>query len=85
MVNDLQAAARSLCPEIDVALEAARAAGAARALVSGSGPTVFGVMRGDGAAERARAAAEELAPRFPGACAAEPVTAAFTDPVKVSA
>ncbi len=36
--NDLQDAARSLCPAIDAALDAARAAGADHALVSGSGP-----------------------------------------------
>jgi 4-diphosphocytidyl-2-C-methyl-D-erythritol kinase len=44
--NDLEAAARSLCPDIDAALRAARAAGAQRALVSGSGPAVFGVFPG---------------------------------------
>jgi 4-diphosphocytidyl-2-C-methyl-D-erythritol kinase len=44
--NDLEPAARSLCPLIDAALTAAREAGAVRALVSGSGPTVFGVLPG---------------------------------------
>ncbi|MDQ6749981.1 MAG: 4-(cytidine 5'-diphospho)-2-C-methyl-D-erythritol kinase, partial [Actinomycetota bacterium] len=44
--NDLELAARSLCRGIDDALAAARAAGAQRALVSGSGPTVFGVFPG---------------------------------------
>ena len=42
--NDLQDAARSLCPQIDEALEAVLAAGADHALVSGSGPTVLGVF-----------------------------------------
>jgi 4-diphosphocytidyl-2-C-methyl-D-erythritol kinase len=42
-VNDLEAAARRLCPLIDPALDALREAGAAHAMVSGSGPTVFGV------------------------------------------
>jgi 4-diphosphocytidyl-2-C-methyl-D-erythritol kinase len=43
-VNDLEPAARSLCPSIDDALAAVRAMGAEHALVSGSGPTVFGVF-----------------------------------------
>jgi len=73
LVNDLEAAARSLCPSIGHALDAARAAGAQRVMVSGSGPTVFGLFPGrDGAAE-ATAAARELAGRFPAARAAVPV------------
>jgi 4-diphosphocytidyl-2-C-methyl-D-erythritol kinase len=64
-VNDLQDAARSLCPDIDPVLDAVRAAGAATAMVSGSGPTVFGVFDD---AEQARTAAAAL----PGAIAAEP-------------
>ena len=52
--NDLQDAARSLCPAIDKALEAVLAAGADHALVSGSGPTVLGVFVGAGHRERAR-------------------------------
>ena len=51
-----QAAARSLCPAIDDALAAARAAGADHALVSGSGPTVVGLFAGPTAARAARAA-----------------------------
>jgi 4-diphosphocytidyl-2-C-methyl-D-erythritol kinase len=51
--NDLQDAARSLCPAIDEALAAARDAGADHALVSGSGPTVLGLFAGAGHAERA--------------------------------
>ena len=43
--NDLEPAARALCPPIDAALEALRAAGAEVAMVSGSGPTTFGVFR----------------------------------------
>jgi 4-diphosphocytidyl-2-C-methyl-D-erythritol kinase len=43
-VNDLEPAARSLCPAIDTALEEVRAMGAEHAMVSGSGPTVFGVF-----------------------------------------
>ena len=42
-VNDLQDPARMLCPAIDPALEALSAAGAEDPMVSGSGPTVFGI------------------------------------------
>jgi 4-diphosphocytidyl-2-C-methyl-D-erythritol kinase len=85
--NDLEPAARSLCPDIDPALAAARACGADHALVSGSGPTVVGVFVGRGAYERAGGAVGELDARFPGACAVRPVDAAFgaPEPVEVSA
>jgi 4-diphosphocytidyl-2-C-methyl-D-erythritol kinase len=59
--NDLQDAARSLCPAIDVALEAVLAAGADHAVVSGSGPTVLGLFSEDGHAERAASAHAALA------------------------
>jgi 4-diphosphocytidyl-2-C-methyl-D-erythritol kinase len=42
LVNDLEPAARALCPAIDPALDALRAAGVAHPMVTGSGPTVFG-------------------------------------------
>ena len=64
-VNDLQDAARELCPAIDEVL--ARLPGG---MVSGSGPTVFAIRR---TPDEARAAAAAI----PGAIAAEPVTAAF--------
>jgi 4-diphosphocytidyl-2-C-methyl-D-erythritol kinase len=67
--NDLQDAARSLCPPIDGALEALAATGAEHVLVSGSGPTVFGLFPD---LERARDAAQAV-----GGIAAEPVDAAF--------
>ena len=67
--NDLQDAARSLCPSIDAALAAVAATGAGDVLVSGSGPTVFGLYDDP---ERARAAAAAV-----GGIAAEPVDAAF--------
>jgi 4-diphosphocytidyl-2-C-methyl-D-erythritol kinase len=67
--NDLQDAARSLCPAIDAALDAARAAGADHALVSGSGPTVVGLFPGDEGPTRAKAAAAG----WPRGFAAEPV------------
>lgn len=56
-VNDLERAALSLCPAIAPVLAAVRAAGARHALVSGSGPTVFGVFA---TSEQARAAAGAL-------------------------
>lgn len=55
-VNDLQAAARRLCPQIDRALEALEAAGVHRPLVTGSGPTVFGYSDDPDAPARLRAA-----------------------------
>jgi 4-diphosphocytidyl-2-C-methyl-D-erythritol kinase len=63
-VNDLQDAARALCPAIDPVLDAVHAAGAVTAMVAGSGPTVFGLFH---TPDAARAAAAGL-----GAIAAEP-------------
>lgn len=77
LVNDLEPAALSLCPSIDAALTAALEAGADRALVSGSGPTVVGIFWGDRGAARADAAAAALRGRFPGAVSCHPVDAAF--------
>lgn len=42
LVNDLEPAAIALCPDIAGALDVLRGAGAAHAMVSGSGPTVVG-------------------------------------------
>jgi 4-diphosphocytidyl-2-C-methyl-D-erythritol kinase len=67
--NDLQDAARSLCPPIDDALAAVARTGAEHVLVSGSGPTVFGIYDDP---DRAAAAAEAV-----GGIAAAPVDAAF--------
>ena len=78
--NDLEAAARSLCPPIGDALADVRASGAVRAMVSGSGPTVFGIFPGADGATHARAAAEALRPRHPHAVAAVPVGRAFGEP-----
>lgn len=55
-VNELAPAARALCPAIDVALDATRAAGADHVMVSGSGPTVLGFFDGGRAAAEAAAA-----------------------------
>ncbi len=76
-VNDLEPAAISLCPEIAGALDAVREAGAERAFVCGSGPTVAGLFAGNGSGARAEAAAAALVRRYPGACAAVPVDANF--------
>jgi 4-diphosphocytidyl-2-C-methyl-D-erythritol kinase len=73
IVNDLQDAARRLCPAIDPALAAVRATGARHALVSGSGPTVFGIYDDRAGAE---AAVAQLRARYPRAVAAAPITAA---------
>ena len=80
LINDLARAACSLCPQIDAALEAARQAGAGRAIVCGSGPTVAGVYWGADALHRATAAADALGDRFPGAAAAVPVDSAAAAP-----
>ncbi|MEY2533216.1 MAG: 4-diphosphocytidyl-2-C-methyl-D-erythritol kinase [bacterium] len=69
IVNDLEPAARALCPEIDDALAALRGAGADRALVCGSGPTVVGLFR---RVEAARGAALALGGREPRPLVCEP-------------
>jgi 4-diphosphocytidyl-2-C-methyl-D-erythritol kinase len=75
--NDLEDAARALCPEIDAALLEARATDADAAFVSGSGPTVLGLFAGSRGPARARAATRALAERLPAPLAAEAVTADF--------
>jgi 4-diphosphocytidyl-2-C-methyl-D-erythritol kinase len=89
LVNELEPAAVSLCPDIEPALSAVRDAGADHAFVSGSGPTVAGLFwalpalpAGD-ARRRAEAAAAALAPRYPGACCAVPVLGDFGFPLFV--
>jgi 4-diphosphocytidyl-2-C-methyl-D-erythritol kinase len=62
VVNDLEPAARALCPEIDEALAEARRVGARRALVCGSGPTVVGLFAD---VQSARGAAARLFERDP--------------------
>jgi 4-diphosphocytidyl-2-C-methyl-D-erythritol kinase len=80
--NDLEAPARSLCPPIGDALADLRASGAVRAMVSGSGPTVFGLFPGLDGPSHAQAAASALRDRHPGAFAATPVGRAFAEPVE---
>jgi 4-diphosphocytidyl-2-C-methyl-D-erythritol kinase len=74
LVNDLEPAARALCPAIDGALDAVRGTGADQVLVCGSGPTVAGVYWGQDGAMRADRGADGLRDRFPGAIAADPVS-----------
>lgn len=77
-VNDLEPAAISLLPEIEHALARLRAAGARTAMVSGSGPTTYGVF---GSPEVARAATADI----PGAIPAEPVGADYGAPYTATA
>jgi 4-diphosphocytidyl-2-C-methyl-D-erythritol kinase len=53
-VNDLEAPAKRLCPAIEPALEALREAGVEHAMVSGSGPTVFGISDDEDAFDAVR-------------------------------
>jgi 4-diphosphocytidyl-2-C-methyl-D-erythritol kinase len=69
IVNDLEPAARALCPAIDAALAAARGAGAHRALVCGSGPTVIGLFAD---LQGARGAAARMFDRDPRPIAVAP-------------
>ncbi len=73
LVNDLEPASLSLRPELGAALSAALEAGAERALVCGSGPTVIGIFWGQDGYGRAAAAAAELRGRFPHAGATTPL------------
>jgi 4-diphosphocytidyl-2-C-methyl-D-erythritol kinase len=67
--NDLQDAARSLCPDIDPALRAV-AWVSEKAIVTGSGPTVIGVCVDDASAHDA---AHALSREYPEAVAVAPV------------
>lgn len=55
LANDLEPAARALRPDIGAALDALREAGAPLALLTGSGPTAFGLFADLAAAEDAAA------------------------------
>ena len=56
LVNDLEPAARSLRPDIGDALDALRDAGAPHSLLTGSGPTAFGLCEDLAAAQRVASA-----------------------------
>jgi 4-diphosphocytidyl-2-C-methyl-D-erythritol kinase len=74
-VNDLQPAAVSLCPEIAEVLYVARAAGVPDAFVSGSGPTVVGLLASAAAGSPADLAA--ISRRVPAPIQAHTVEADF--------
>lgn len=74
LVNDLEPAARALCPRIADCLDAVERVGADHVLVCGSGPTVAGVFWGADGLARARGAAESLRGQFPGASGVAPVS-----------
>lgn len=80
LVNDLEPAALSLCPEIGDALEAVRWSGADQAIVCGSGPTVAGLFWGPDASRRAEVTAASVARWFPSTVTAEPVGEEFGFP-----
>jgi 4-diphosphocytidyl-2-C-methyl-D-erythritol kinase len=63
MVNDLEAVVFERWPELEAFRDALEGAGAGRALLSGSGSTVYGVFETD---EVARGARERLQRDFPG-------------------
>ena len=69
LVNDLEQAAISLRPRIVEALAALEEVGAVRALVTGSGPTAFGLFEDIVAADTAAAA---LPPRYANAIVSTP-------------
>jgi 4-diphosphocytidyl-2-C-methyl-D-erythritol kinase len=69
LANDLEQAALSLRPEISEALAALEEVGAARALVTGSGPTAFGLFAD---IVRADEAASALPPRYANAMVTGP-------------
>jgi 4-diphosphocytidyl-2-C-methyl-D-erythritol kinase len=69
LINDLQPAAVSLRPEIAAAVAALTDAGAWRALITGSGPTAFGLFSDLEEAERA---AEALSSRWADTMVATP-------------
>ena len=66
MANDLQPAVLRMRPQVADALDTLHAAGALAQIVTGSGPTAFGLFEH-------RAAAEEAAAAIPEALAASPV------------
>jgi len=73
LVNDLQAAAVGLRPEIGEALAALRQVGAGATLVTGSGPTAVGLFEHIVAADRA---AGSLPPRWASAIVSAPARSA---------
>jgi 4-diphosphocytidyl-2-C-methyl-D-erythritol kinase len=83
LVNDLEPAARSLCPAVGGALDAVRACGADAALVCGSGPTVAGVYWGGDGGARAERAAGGLRAQFPDTIAVLPVSSQASGKIRM--
>ena len=73
LVNDLEPAARSLCPAIDDALDELRDEGADVVFVSGSGPTCVGLWWGERAVWVAEEAVRELRTDYPWSAAVTPI------------
>jgi 4-diphosphocytidyl-2-C-methyl-D-erythritol kinase len=84
LVNDLQPAALSLCPQIVATLAQVRDAGADVTLVSGSGPTVVGLFARANGAERVSRAIAGLGDRAPAPVAAAPVDSDFGAPIPLN-
>jgi 4-diphosphocytidyl-2-C-methyl-D-erythritol kinase len=80
LVNDLQPAALSLCPQIASTLAQVRDSGADMALVSGSGPTVLGLFARANGAERVSRAIAGLGDRTPAPVSAKPVDSEYGAP-----
>ncbi len=80
LVNDLQSAAAALCPPIEATLRTVLSAGADHAMLSGSGPTVFGLFLGGDGPDRAAAAATTLVRLEPAPVACVPVDAGWAAP-----
>ena len=72
--DDIEPAARALCPAVGDALGALRGAGADHAIVCGSGPTAAGIYWGGHAADRADEAMRRLAGRFHRATVVRPIS-----------
>ena len=77
LVNELAPAAVALRPHIEASLSQARDAGADFAMVSGSGPTAFGLFVRANIRGRLERALHALEGREPAVVAAEPVTRDF--------
>lgn len=77
-LNDLQTAAIALAPSIMDAIAAVREAGAPRAFVTGSGPTVIGVFDGPDGHARASEAASLLDGLLPAPIVCSPSTGSAT-------
>jgi 4-diphosphocytidyl-2-C-methyl-D-erythritol kinase len=83
LANDLEGAARSLCPSVDEALGGVRASAPDATMVSGSGPTVVGLFVGAGSRRRAQRAADGLGGLRPAVVVATAVGNGFGHPAAI--